>query len=193
MPTAVELRPDYSYEYDAELFQGKELSFGRIIRHLGIPRAIGKRAALRTIAFKLTADLNGVLNESGRTRHWHRWKYDEGDRERVLTPPFQETTEADGRISLTRLHVALPGGMTPQPIVHVEKILPSSQEGETMEIYAGPEIVWNLGRPESEMPMIGIVAKDGSGVNVSPEHNSQFFLNTLYAIRDAHDAFLPRH
>jgi hypothetical protein len=189
MPSAVELRPDYEYEHDASLFEGEELNFGKIIRRLGIPRAIGKRAAHRMIAVRLTMDLNGVLNASRQAPDWPKWKHDDGDRTRVFTPPFQTTTEADGRTSVSRLHVVLPGGMLPQPIVHIEKVLPSEEEGETMQVISGPEIVWNLGRADIEMPMIGIGDKDNEWMSIGPERNSQFFLNTFHAIHDARQAF----
>jgi len=187
MAQAVELRPDYSYKYDVSLFEHQDNDLlSRIIRKLGLERTIAEYA---DDVRGLIPLLDDIVDTAQQSEAWPRWKYKETDvRTRVFTPPFAQSEESDGRIALTRLHIALPSGVTPQPIVHVEKVFPEELD---WDVTAGPEIIWD--RQSDEAPMMAnVTGKSDSGepkfLWVGPTDSPQLWHGAIRTIHEAHRA-----
>ena len=185
MAQDVELRPDYSYKYDVSLFEYQDNDlFSRILRKIGFEAEYTLDEAQG-----LTPLLDDIVETAEQTKTWPRWKYKETDvRTRVFTPPFAQSEDKAGRIALTRLHIALPSGVTPQPIIHVEKVFPEELD---WDVTAGPEIIWD--RQSDEAPlMANVTGKSDSGepnfLWIGPTVSPQLWRGAVRNIHEAHRA-----
>jgi hypothetical protein len=185
MARDVELRPDYSYKYDSSLFAYEHNDLlSRIMRRLGLERAMAEYTLGGEVR-GLTPLLDDILDTAQQSETWPRWKYKPTDvRTRVFTPPFAQGEDRAGRTTLTRLHIALPSGVTPQPIVHIEKVFPEELD---LDVRAGPEIIWDQQSDAAPM-MANVVGPEGSFLFVGPADSPQLWQGAIRTIHEAHSA-----
>ncbi len=181
---SIEIRPDYNPENDADLFDNDDMAM-RIVRKIVTGTKLGRRL-IRAQEKPITPMLDDLIDLARVEPTWSRWKHTKNDRERVLTPPFIASEDLAGTLQLTRLHLALPDGTTPQPIAHIEKLV-IGKEGK-MRLFEGQELVWNRGKDEEPI-LSGIVIPPKGYTHISPVTNGQYWYTAASAVRLAHDAF----
>ncbi len=153
MSERVRLLPGYNPDQNPELFT--DTSSAGLRKWLRAQRIDARRKPYNELANSQGLTISRVMDRllvvAENISLRDSWKYDKSDRCRVFTPSFKVPGIDTAPGQLTRLHIALPAGFAPQPIIHIERTDP---EVSPETFYEGQELVWNRGADEP--PMFGM-------------------------------------
>jgi hypothetical protein len=175
---AGEIHPSYNPQKDPSLFRE---SRGKLLLQAIKDRTtaiFGRTGEQESQPFNKMLD---DLVEAADYKQWPHWRYSErsSERLRIFTPPFAKE-KRNGHHVLTRLHIALPDAVSPQPIAHIEKVV--FGEGDT-QVFTGQEIIWHYGSSQRPLMDIGM---DEQRLNVSPDSHVEFWDSAVRMVTAAH-------